>query len=66
MHPALTDFKGLVSSIIAKTENNQLPNKRAICGHCGHWSVIPITLLCMFVNLSRVKQGSGPKGAEVL
>ena len=31
----------------------------------GHmWSAIPIALLCMVVNFSRGKQGSGPKGTK--
>ena len=27
---------------------------------------IPVALLCMIVNLNEMKQGSGPKGDEVL
>ena len=30
------------------------------------WSAIPFALLCMIVNLSEQKQGSGPEGDEVL
>ena len=30
------------------------------------WSVIPVALLCMIVKWSERKQGSGPKGEEVL
>ena len=30
------------------------------------WSAIPVALLCMIVNLSEGKQGSGPEGDEVL
>ena len=30
------------------------------------WSAIPVALLCMIVNLSERKQGSGPEGDEVL
>ena len=30
------------------------------------WSLIPVALLCMIVNWSERKQGSGPKGDEVL
>ena len=30
------------------------------------WSAIPVALLCMIVNLSKGKQGSGPEGDEVL
>ena len=30
------------------------------------WSAIPVALLCMIVNWSERKQGSGPKGDEVL
>ena len=30
------------------------------------WSAIPIALLCMIVKWSERKQGSGPKGDEVL
>ena len=30
------------------------------------WSAIPIALLCMIMNLSEGKQGSGPEGDEVL
>ena len=30
------------------------------------WSAIPFALLCMIVNLSERKQGSGPEGDEVL
>ena len=30
------------------------------------WSAIPVALLCMIVNLSERKQGSGPKGDKVL
>ena len=30
------------------------------------WSAVPVALLYMIVNLRDVKQGSGPKGDEVL
>ena len=30
------------------------------------WSAIPVALLCMIVKWSERKQGSGPKGDEVL
>ena len=30
------------------------------------WSAIPVTLLCMIVNWSKRKQGSGPEGDQVL
>ena len=30
------------------------------------WSAIPVALLCMILNWSERKQGSGPKGDEVL
>ena len=30
------------------------------------WSGIPVALLCMILNLSERKQGSGPKGDKVL
>ena len=30
------------------------------------WSAIPVALLCMIVNLSEGRQGSGPEGDEVL
>ena len=30
------------------------------------WSAIPVALLCMIVIWSERKQGSGPKGDEVL
>ena len=30
------------------------------------WSAIPVALLCMIVNWSERKQGSNPKGDEVL
>ena len=30
------------------------------------WSAIPVALLCMIVNLSERKQGSGPEGDKVL
>ena len=30
------------------------------------WSAIPFALLCMIVNWSERKQGSGPKGEKVL
>ena len=30
------------------------------------WSAIPVALLCMIVNQSERKQGSGPEGDEVL
>ena len=30
------------------------------------WSAIPVALLCMVVNRSEWKQGSGPEGDEVL
>ena len=30
------------------------------------WSVIHVALLCVIVNWSKRKQGSGPKGDEVL
>ena len=36
----------------------------AICGDM--WSAIPVALLCMIMNLSEGKQGSGPEGDEVL
>ena len=30
------------------------------------WSTIPVALLCMIVNWSEGKQGSGPEGDDVL
>ena len=30
------------------------------------WSAIPVALLCMIMNWSEGKQGSGPKGDKVL
>ena len=30
------------------------------------WSAIPVALLCMLVNQSESKQGSGPEGDDVL
>ena len=30
------------------------------------WSALPVALLCMIVNWSERKQGSGPEGDEVL
>ena len=30
------------------------------------WSAIPVALLCMIVNWSERKQGSGPEGDDVL
>ena len=30
------------------------------------WSAIPFALLCMIMNWSERKQGSGPKGGKVL
>ena len=30
------------------------------------WSAIPVALLCMIVNWSERKQGSGPEGDKVL
>ena len=30
------------------------------------WSAIPVALLCLIVNWSEGKQGSGPEGDEVL
>ena len=30
------------------------------------WSAIPVALLCLIVNWSEEKQGSGPEGDEVL
>ena len=30
------------------------------------WSAIPVALLCLIVNCSEGKQGSGPEGDEVL
>ena len=30
------------------------------------WSAIPVALLCIIMNLSEGKQGSGPEGDEVL
>ena len=30
------------------------------------WSAIPVALLCIIVNRSEEKQGSGPKGDKVL
>ena len=30
------------------------------------WSVIPVALLCMILNWSKRKQGSGPEGDKVL
>ena len=30
------------------------------------WSAIPVALLCMILNWSKRKQGSGPEGDEVL
>ena len=42
-----------------KKEINQSPKGNM-------WSAIPFALLCMIVNLSERKQGSGPEGDEVL
>ena len=41
-----------------------LPKNRSPKGNM--WSAIPVALLCMIVNLSEGKQGSGPEGDEVL
>ena len=30
------------------------------------WTAIPVALLCMIVNLSEGRQGSGPEGVKVL
>ena len=30
------------------------------------WSAMPVALLCMIINWSVRKQGSGPEGGEVL
>ena len=30
------------------------------------WSALPVALLCLIVNWSEGKQGSGPEGDEVL
>ena len=32
----------------------------------NRWSVIPVALLCMILNWSERKQGSGPEGDDVL
>ena len=41
------------------TKDNQSPKGNM-------WSAIPVALLCMKLNLSDGKQGSGPEGDEVL
>ena len=41
-----------------------LPKNQSTKGNM--WSAIPFALLCMIVNLSERKQGSGPEGDEVL
>ena len=41
-----------------------LPYNRSPKGNM--WSAIPVALLCVIVNWSEGKQGSGPEGDEVL
>ena len=46
-------------SCVAMREHNRSPKGNI-------WSAIPVALLCMIVNWSERKQGSGPEGDEVL
>ena len=47
-----------------KDEDDVISSNRSPKGNM--WSAIPIALLCMIVNWSERKQGSGPEGDEVL
>ena len=49
-----------------KTMIDEKRNKKVDRLPKGQWSVIPIALLCMAVNWSEGKQGSGPEEDEVL
>ena len=49
------------TKLLAKTEKAQNRSPKG-----SMWSVIPVALLCLIVNWSEKKQGSGPKGNEVL
>ena len=45
--------------MMAKVDINRSPKGNM-------WSAIPVALLCMIVNWSERKQGSGPEGDKVL
>ena len=47
-----------------RPERTDLKTNRSPKGNM--WSAIPVALLCMIVNWSERKQGSGPEGDEVL
>ena len=56
-------FGHIISNYCSQPKDD--PNKnRSPKGNM--WSAIPVALLCMFVNWSERKQGSGPEGDEVL
>ena len=60
--PLLSDMKGFDCKnwdLTVLTNINRSPKGKM-------WSAIPVALLCMIVNSSERKQGSGPKGDEVL
>ena len=48
----------------ARQTNEQTNKNRSPKGNM--WSGIPVALLCMIVNWSERKQGSGPEGDKVL
>ena len=54
-----TSFEALLTFIPDTTNKNRSPKGNM-------WSAIPVALLCMIVNWSERKQGSGPEGDEVL
>ena len=45
-------------------EVERISRNRSPKGHM--WSAIPVALLCMILNWSERKQGSGPEGDDVL
>ena len=53
-----------ISRKISEEEGEEEEENRSPKGN--RWSAIPVALLCMIVNLSEGKQGSGPEGDEVL
>ena len=59
----MTKFQ-MLDSVASLRPNNGGKRNRSPKGNM--WSAIPIALLCVIVKWSERKQGSGPKGDEVL
>ena len=50
----------MTASLVGWKSNRNQPSKGNM------WSAIPVTLLCMFVNVGDGQQGSGSKGGDIL